>query len=92
MTLLRDSRQAFIDEVLAEKEYSKREEEYQREIHRVATLIQAHWRRYMVQKQIGPFKGLWTQLLKSKGHGARAKKKSTKGANKKATISSVKKK
>ncbi|XP_048515054.1 dynein regulatory complex protein 10-like [Athalia rosae] len=63
---LKDSRQAFIDEVTAEKERLIREEEYWKGIHRAATIIQCQWRGYMVRKQIGPFKGLWLRLKRRK--------------------------
>ncbi|XP_046741501.1 dynein regulatory complex protein 9-like [Diprion similis] len=92
LSLLRDARQVFIDEVLAEKERVKKEEEYWREIHRVATLIQAQWRGYMVRKQIGPFKGLRARLKKRKGKGSKAQKKAGKGRKKPGTSPSKKKK
>ncbi|XP_033225842.1 dynein regulatory complex protein 9-like [Belonocnema kinseyi] len=68
-------RQAFIDECYEEEERIRREEEYRKTLNKSALRIQSFWRGYMVRKQLGKYKELWTRLRKRKKLAAIARKK-----------------
>ncbi|XP_043470501.1 dynein regulatory complex protein 9 [Leptopilina heterotoma] len=51
-----DSRQAFIDTYLAEKEAIRKQKEHEEHVRRSAIKIQAWWRGVMVRRKLGPYR------------------------------------
>lgn len=56
MRALRDKRQEFIDECIAEEKRLHEEARYQEKLHKAATIIQSIWRGHMVRHKLGGFK------------------------------------
>ncbi|XP_047353819.1 dynein regulatory complex protein 9-like isoform X2 [Vespa velutina] len=75
LRIMKDERQAFIDENLAEIRRLEEEAKYQAILHRAATIIQAAIRGYFVRHELGEYKNLRAQLRKRKKLAAAKRRK-----------------
>ncbi|XP_046819352.1 dynein regulatory complex protein 9-like [Vespa crabro] len=75
LRVMKDERQAFIDENLAEIRRLEEEVKYQAILHRAATIIQAAIRGYFVRHELGEYKNLRAQLRKRKKLAAAKRRK-----------------
>ncbi|XP_035719512.1 dynein regulatory complex protein 9-like [Vespa mandarinia] len=75
LRVMKDERQAFIDENLAEIRRLEEEAKYQAILHRAATIIQAAIRGYFVRHELGEYKNLRAQLRKRKKLAAAKRRK-----------------
>lgn len=65
MRALRDKRQEFIDECIAEEKRLQEETKYLEKLNKAATIIQSIWRGYVVRKKLGQYKDLKKQKMKN---------------------------
>lgn len=66
MRTLRDKRQKFINECIAEEKRLQEEARYQEKLNKAATVIQKIWRNYMARHKLGKYKDLKKQMKKLK--------------------------